>query len=109
MFLFQQTLGSRPFEYINRFRIQKAKEFLQRLPDLEVKFISEKVGFESPSYFIKRFKKSEGITPNAFRKTHSIKSKIINRKKSVSCHHHGNIHFLLFVYLIPDVAIPSTI
>ncbi|KQX48421.1 helix-turn-helix transcriptional regulator [Paenibacillus sp. Root444D2] len=72
--LFQQTLGTRPFEYINRFRIQKAKEFLQQFPDLEVKFISEKVGFESPSYFIKLFKKSEGITPNTFRKTHSIKS-----------------------------------
>ncbi|MGO4270323.1 helix-turn-helix domain-containing protein [Paenibacillus sp. TAF58] len=69
-----ETRFTRPFEYINRFRIQKAKEFLQQFPDMKVKCIDEMVGFESPSYFIKRFKKSEGITPNNFRKMHTIKS-----------------------------------
>ncbi|OPH49053.1 hypothetical protein BC351_37715 [Paenibacillus ferrarius] len=70
--LFQKTLGTRPFEYINRFRIRKAKEFLQQSPALEIKAISCKVGFESPSYFIKLFKKNEGITPKQFRDLHAI-------------------------------------
>ncbi|NEW05768.1 AraC family transcriptional regulator [Paenibacillus sp. SYP-B3998] len=70
--LFQQTLGTRPFEYINLFRIRKAKELLQLYPELEIKTISTKVGFESPSYFIKLFKKHEGITPNEFKKMHTI-------------------------------------
>ncbi|CAH1202074.1 Arabinose operon regulatory protein [Paenibacillus allorhizoplanae] len=65
--LFQQTLGTRPFAYINQYRIHKAKEILQLYPDLEISHISKKIGFDSPSYFIKLFKRSEGITPNHFR------------------------------------------
>ncbi|TXK83802.1 AraC family transcriptional regulator [Paenibacillus sp. N3.4] len=71
--LFQQTIGARPFEYINRFRIQRAKEYLQQFPEWEIQTITRKVGFESPSYFIKVFKKNEGITPNDFRKMHTIR------------------------------------
>jgi AraC family transcriptional regulator of arabinose operon len=71
--LFQQTLGTRPFEYINRFRIHKAKEFLQQFPAWEIQMITKKVGFESPSYFIKVFKKIEGITPKEFRKQHELR------------------------------------
>ncbi|MGO4494822.1 AraC family transcriptional regulator [Paenibacillus sp. 2RAB27] len=70
--LFQQTLGTRPFAYINQYRILKAKEFLQLSPDLEINHISAKVGFESPSYFIKLFKRSEGITPNHFRSVYKL-------------------------------------
>ncbi|UKS28670.1 AraC family transcriptional regulator [Paenibacillus sp. HWE-109] len=71
--LFQRTLGIRPFAYINRYRIQKAKEFLQQIPEMEVRYIAEQVGFESPSYFIKLFKNSEGLTPNAFRRMHAVR------------------------------------
>ncbi|NOV01054.1 helix-turn-helix transcriptional regulator [Paenibacillus planticolens] len=71
--LFQQTFSTRPFEYINRFRIQKAKEYLQQFPTWEIQTIARKVGFESPSYFIKVFKKNEGLTPNDFRKLHVIR------------------------------------
>ncbi|GAA4832293.1 hypothetical protein GCM10023310_06970 [Paenibacillus vulneris] len=66
--LFQQTLGTRPIEYLNRIRIQKAKELLSQAENLEVKSIAEMVGFDHPSYFIKIFKRSEGLTPTAFRK-----------------------------------------
>ena len=71
--LFQQTLGTRPIEYLNRIRIQKAKELLAK-EDLEVKSIAERVGFDHPSYFIKIFKRSEGLTPTAFRKIYQVKS-----------------------------------
>lgn len=71
--LFQQTLGTRPVEYINRYRIRKAKELLLQEELLEVKAVSEKVGFGNPSYFINTFKKNEGLTPREFRRLHQLK------------------------------------
>ncbi|RTE11253.1 helix-turn-helix transcriptional regulator [Paenibacillus whitsoniae] len=66
--LFQQTFGTRPFEYMNRYRIHRAKLLLQQAPEQKIQTITKQVGFESPSYFIKVFKQLEGMTPNAFRR-----------------------------------------
>lgn len=68
--LFQKSFGLRPFEYINRFRLRRAKELLLRHPDVDVKDVARAVGYEHASYFIKLFKQQEGITPSAFRKVH---------------------------------------
>ncbi|MDF2926022.1 MAG: XylS/AraC transcriptional regulator [Paenibacillaceae bacterium] len=68
--LFQKSFGLRPFEYINRFRLRRAKELLLREPDKDIKDIARTVGYEHSSYFIKLFKQQEGITPSAFRKIH---------------------------------------
>ncbi len=70
--LFQKALGIRPFEYLARFRIRKAKELLLQEPDLEINEISRRVGFEHPSYFIKVFKRHETVTPKTFRRIHRI-------------------------------------
>jgi AraC family transcriptional regulator, arabinose operon regulatory protein len=68
--LFQKSFGLRPFEYINRFRLRRAKELLLQEPHIDVKDIAQAVGYEHTSYFIKLFKQQEGITPSAFRKIH---------------------------------------
>jgi AraC-like DNA-binding protein len=68
--LFQQTLGMRPFEYITKQRLRKAKELLLRQTDMEVSQIARKVGYADASYFIKLFKQQEGLTPKIFRSTH---------------------------------------
>lgn len=68
--LFQKTFGLRPFEYVNRFRLRKAKELLLQQPSSDVKEIAKAVGYEHTSYFIKLFKQQEGVTPSAFRKIH---------------------------------------
>ncbi|MFM9331686.1 AraC family transcriptional regulator [Paenibacillus mesotrionivorans] len=68
--LFQKSFGLRPFEYINRFRLRRAKELLLRHPEVDVKDIARAVGYEHASYFIKLFKQQEGVTPSAFRKVH---------------------------------------
>ncbi|WP_438444861.1 AraC family transcriptional regulator [Gorillibacterium sp. sgz5001074] len=68
--LFQKSFGLRPFEYINRFRLRRAKELLLQEPDMDVKEVARTVGYEHTSYFIKLFKQQEGLTPNAFRKIH---------------------------------------
>lgn len=68
--MFQQAVGLSPIEYLNRYRISKAKELLLEYSDLGIKAITFEVGFENPSYFIKIFRKNEGMTPLEFRKMH---------------------------------------
>ncbi|MFC0215478.1 AraC family transcriptional regulator [Paenibacillus chartarius] len=65
--LFQQTLGMRPFEYLKRVRLRKAKELLLQDWKLEVQQVAERVGYGNASYFIKLFKEQEGMTPAQFR------------------------------------------
>ncbi|MNJ00150.1 Bifunctional transcriptional activator/DNA repair enzyme AdaA [compost metagenome] len=69
--LFQQTLGMRPFAYLTRYRLRKAKELLLQ-EQLEVREIAKRVGYEDTSYFIKLFKRQEGVTPIRFRKIHGL-------------------------------------
>nr|WP_275984059.1 AraC family transcriptional regulator [Paenibacillus hamazuiensis] len=68
--LFRETVGLRPFVYITRFRLSKAKELLLRQAALEIKEVAKQVGYEDPSYFIKLFKQQEGVTPSHFRRIH---------------------------------------
>lgn len=58
-------------EYVNRIRIDKAKELLQK-SDLTVEQISEQVGFASPSYFSRLFKRVVGKTISEYRLTPSL-------------------------------------
>ena len=63
---FKRATGYTLMEYVQHFRILKAKEFLID----ESKSISEiggLVGYESPPYFSKIFKKCTGITPAEYR------------------------------------------
>jgi AraC-like DNA-binding protein len=67
--LFQTALGLRPFEYVTMIRLRKAKELLMRRQELDVNEVARLVGYEHPSYFIRIFRKSEGVTPGQFRKS----------------------------------------
>ncbi|MBE0450274.1 MAG: PocR ligand-binding domain-containing protein [Clostridia bacterium] len=65
--LFAKCFGKNVTDYINDIRIEKAKVLLSN-PDMTVNYISRFCGFEDSSYFIKRFKKFTGVTPQEFRK-----------------------------------------
>lgn len=39
---------------------------------MEVREIAKRVGYEDTSYFIKLFKRQEGVTPIRFRKIHGL-------------------------------------
>ena len=67
--IFNHVLNIRPFTYLNLYKIQKAKEMFLNCPDLPVKDVAEKVGYNDPSYFCAVFKKHEGITPLEFSRT----------------------------------------
>ncbi len=65
--LFTQETGLNFSQYIGTKKVAWAKELLEKTDD-SVESISEKLGFSSAAYFIKVFKKYEGITPSLYRK-----------------------------------------
>ncbi len=64
--LFRSTLHVTPIQYINRLKIAHSKE-LMRTTGLSVKEIADEIGFESPYYYSRLFKKVEGVYPTAFK------------------------------------------
>lgn len=68
--LFQKAVGLSPIEYLNQYRISKAKELLIQFPERKIKTIAAETGFESPSYFNKLFRRYEEMTPLEFRRLH---------------------------------------
>ncbi|CAH1227766.1 Regulator of RpoS [Paenibacillus allorhizoplanae] len=64
--LFKSETGLRFVEYLNRYRIRRAKLLLQD-PSWKVYEVAEKTGFQEASYFCKVFKELEGKTVKEFR------------------------------------------
>lgn len=65
--LFKQTFGFAPIEYLNRLRIEKAKEMID-MSDEPIKEISAALGFSTQYYFSNVFKKQMGQSPTDYRK-----------------------------------------
>ncbi len=63
---FKKHLGQTPVEYILKERINHAKSLLQDT-SLNITDICYQSGFNNMNYFIKQFKKLEGITPKQYR------------------------------------------
>lgn len=71
--LFRQIMNIRPIEYLNLYRINKSKELLLMQWDARIAEIAHRVGFETPGYFGQLFKKTEGITPEMFRRLNGVR------------------------------------
>lgn len=57
-----------PFrDYLNKLRIDHAKQLIKDEPDAVIDYISAKSGFQSSTQFIRKFKESEGVTPAVWR------------------------------------------
>jgi YesN/AraC family two-component response regulator len=65
--VFREKMGTPPFEYINRVRVQKACTLLKRsdMPVIEIAFA---VGYNNLSFFNRYFHKLNGISPREYRK-----------------------------------------
>ena len=63
---FKEQLGITPVDYINNERIKLSKQLLGQ-NKYSVSEISAYCGFNDANYFIRMFKKMEGITPGAYR------------------------------------------
>lgn len=64
---FKKQTGKTPLEYLQKFRIMKAKETLMNTTQT-ITEIALNHGFNSTAYFSTVFKKSTGFTPSQFRK-----------------------------------------
>lgn len=62
----KEKTGENFIDYVNEKRVQTAKQLMQN-PDESIENITHKVGFNYSHYFIKVFKKIEGITPGQYR------------------------------------------
>lgn len=56
-----------PIQYLNKIRIDKAKELLLST-DEKIVAISQMVGFENTNHFIRLFKEKTGVTPLTYRR-----------------------------------------
>jgi AraC-like DNA-binding protein len=65
---FHRETNMTPVQFIERYKISKAKEFL-RDTDMEIKNISETLGFSDVHQFSRSFKKTAGIPPAQWRET----------------------------------------
>lgn len=63
--LFKRETNQNFIEYVNRVKLQKAKEMLQH-SNKTVEEISDLLGYSNKSYFIKLFKRDVGTTPREY-------------------------------------------
>lgn len=63
---FHQEMGKTPFAFLNEYRVKKAAILLDD-SSLYVSDIAINCGFDNISYFIRKFKEYQGITPKKYR------------------------------------------
>lgn len=78
--LFKENLNLSFTQYMNRFRIEKAKELLDD-KNLTINEIMNSVGFSTEQHFFKQFKRYTGTTPGRLRQLNELKknSSEVNR------------------------------
>jgi len=65
---FKRIKGVTPLDYVQNFRIAKAKELLAAT-DLPVAIVGSNVGLPNAPYFITLFKRKTGLTPAQYRRS----------------------------------------
>lgn len=68
--LFKKAFGVNFVDYLTELRINAARELLSD-PFLSAAEIANMVGYESPNYFARVFKKVTGMTPTEYRRTNA--------------------------------------
>ena len=68
-------------EFVNGYRIRKAKELLQEDPVLRMNEISEAVGYANESSFYRNFKNVEGCTPQQWLEKRGLSHILKNNNK----------------------------
>lgn len=66
-YLFKKCAGQSYSEYLNKVRIDASKQFLR--DGVPLSEIAQNTGFTDQSYYIKVFKRFEGVSPSKWRKT----------------------------------------
>lgn len=69
--LFKNVTGTGFSEYIQKIRISKAKDLIM-ITDDKMSDIALQVGYKDAAYFTKIFKKETGISPNKYKRFHTM-------------------------------------
>ena len=64
--LFKKYTGSNFKDYLNTFRVQTAKKIMDDNPNIKIKELTEKLGYNSVNSFIRIFNRYEGISPGKY-------------------------------------------
>ncbi|WP_263881672.1 helix-turn-helix domain-containing protein [Paenibacillus sp. PSB04] len=67
--MFKEEVGEKYVEYIAKYRISKAKQFLLET-DMKIDDIAGQIGYWGRNSFIRNFRRYEGITPAKYRTIH---------------------------------------
>lgn len=68
--LFKKKAGCTFIHYLTELRLTEGRRLLLET-NLTIREIGERIGYYSASFFIRSFKKSEGITPSEYRRLHT--------------------------------------
>lgn len=68
--IFEKCVGEKPLQYLNRLRIDHARELLQS-GFYNVESVAEMCGFRDAKYFSTVFRRVRGICPSAYKKKYS--------------------------------------
>ncbi|WP_025722998.1 helix-turn-helix domain-containing protein, partial [Paenibacillus polymyxa] len=71
--LFKSITGKKPLDYVLDIRMKHAKRLLLQTEDT-IAQIAQAVGFKDESYFSRKFRQTEGITPRQYEKAASVSS-----------------------------------
>jgi AraC-like DNA-binding protein len=71
---FKRQTGVTPWNYLSAYRLSAAKDMLYGT-NKTVEDIAAECGYRDASVFIRAFKRAEGVTPSAYRKTGVVKPK----------------------------------
>ena len=68
--IFEKCIGQKPLDYLNKLRIDYAKELLQS-GFYNIESVAAMCGFRDPKYFSTVFKRVRGISPSEYKKKFS--------------------------------------
>ena len=66
---FRRTVGESPMKYLTKFRLMKSANMLLEKPALSIAEVAGMCGFDSPSYYAKKFKELYKCTPRLYKKS----------------------------------------
>ncbi len=70
-YLFKTTFGESYSDHLRNIRLTKARELIEKYPDLKINEIARMVGFREYKYFSLQFKQMYGVSPTDIRRSES--------------------------------------
>jgi AraC-like DNA-binding protein len=62
--IFKSETGDAPIRHLINIRLEKAREIIEEAPELSIKEVASRVGYDDVYHFSKQFKKHYGVSPS---------------------------------------------